>query len=171
MIPIYGICGESGEGKTRLVSTVLAAAKQRRWSTRGIFCPAVFEGGVKTAIEVCLIPGMQSRILMRLAQPGDTQVFGKWKLDLENISWARKYLLDLQPADLWIIDEIGPLETEFGQGWADILPMLTVLPTKKALVSFRPRLLAWFLEHIPGIIIITPGQADAEVVLVKSLFG
>lgn len=171
MIPIYGICGDSGEGKTRLVSAVLAATKQHNRSTRGVFCPAVFKGGSKIAIEVRLVPGMQSRILMRLAQPGDAHVFGKWNMDLESIAWAREYLLDLQPADLWVIDEIGPLETELGQGWAEILPLLPVLPAKKVLVSFRSSLRLWFLQHYPGINITSPGQPEAEAALIESLFG
>ncbi len=150
MIPIYGICGDSGEGKTRLVSAVLAATKQHNRSTRGVFCPAVFKGGSKIAIEVRLVPGLQSRILMRLAQPGDAHVFGKWNMDLESIAWAREYLLDLQPADLWVIDEIGPsrlYKVKAGQ----ILPLLAELPAKKVLVSFRSSLRLWFLQHYPGI--------------------
>ncbi len=170
MIPVYGICGNSGEGKTRLVSAVLAAAKQHNRSTRGVFCPAVFKGGSKIAIKVRLVPGMQSRILMRLAQPGDAHVFGKWNMDLESIAWAREYLLDLQPADLWVIDEIGPLETELGQGWAEILPLLPVLPAKTVLVSFRSSLLPWFQERFPKINITRAGHAESEAALLKSLF-
>lgn len=170
MIPIYGICGTSGEGKTRLVSAVLAEASRQRWSTRGVYCPAVFEGNMKTAIAVRLIPGTESRILMRLAQPGDSQVFGQWNLDLESIAWARTYLLDFQPADIWIIDEIGPLEIIYGQGWAEILPYLPLLPARKVLVSFRSSLQPWFLEHYPGITITTAGQPDAEAALLQSLF-
>jgi len=167
---IYGICGDSGEGKTQLVSAVLSEAVRQGWSTRGVFCPAVFENGDKTAIEVRLVPNMQSKIMMRLAQPGDNHVFGRWNLNLESIAWAREHLLDLQPADLWIIDEIGPLETELGQGWADILPLLPEIPAKKVLVTFRSRLLPWFVEHYPGIEVTKPGQPDAVVAVFKSLF-
>ncbi len=170
MIPVYGICGNSGEGKTRLVSMLLAEAKQQRWNSRGVFCPAVFEDGIKIAIDVCLIPGLQTRNLARLANSGDTDIIGKWKMNQESIAWVRAYLLDLQPADLWIVDEIGPYEIVQGKGWADIQPLLAELPAKKVLVTFRPSLLPWFQERFPKINITRAGHAESEAALLKSLF-
>ena len=167
---LYGICGDSGQGKTRLVSRVLAEAQRLGWRCRGVFSPAVFEDGLKIGIGVKLLPGMQTRVLARLATAGDTQVFGKWKLNLESIAWARAHLLDLQPADLWIIDEIGPLEIVNGQGWADILPLIPGLPAKKVLVTFRKTLSPWFQAHYPEIYITHAGDAEAENLLIESLF-
>ena len=171
MAYIYAICVDSGSGKTTLVGKVLAAAKTRRWTCRGIYCPAVFEAGSKTGIEVCLIPGMQKKALARLAQPGDENVVGKWCMNQENIAWANKYLLDMQSADLWIVDEIGPYETEQGLGWADILPLLPDLPARKVLVTFRTSLLPWFLEHYPTISVVHLGESNPEATLMDALFS
>jgi nucleoside-triphosphatase THEP1 len=76
-------------------------------------------------------PGLQTRNLARLANSRDTDIIGKWKMNKESIAWVRAYLLDLQPADLWIVDEIGPYEIVQGKGWADILPCWRKLPAKR----------------------------------------
>ena len=52
---LYGICGDSGQGKTRLVSRVLAEAQRLGWRCRGVFSPAVFEDGLKIGIGVKLL--------------------------------------------------------------------------------------------------------------------
>lgn len=170
MTSILAICGNSGEGKTKLASLAFTQATKRKWSCRGVFCPAVFEDGQKKAIDVCLIPTMQNRTLAQLAGPGDEHVFGKWNMNLESIAWARDYLLDIQAADLWIVDEIGPYEIERGQGWAEILPLLPQLPAKKVLITFRPKLLPWFLEHYPMLRVFHLSKPNAETSLINSLF-
>jgi hypothetical protein len=71
---------------------------------------------------------------------------------------------------LWIIDEIGPLEIVNGQGWADILPLIPGLPAKKVLVTFRKTLLPWFQTRYPEIDITRAGDAEAENLLIESLF-
>ena len=98
-------------------------------------------------------------------------VVGKWCMNQENIAWANKYLLDMQSADLWIVDEIGPYETEQGLGWADILPLLPDLPARKVLVTFRTSLLPWFLEHYPTISVVHLGESNPEATLMDALFS
>ncbi len=169
MIPVYGICGNSGEGKTRLVSMLLAEAKQQRWNSREVFALLFLRMGLKSSRRLP-DPGLQTRNLARLANSGDTDIIGKWKMNQESIAWVRAYLLDLQPADLWIVDEIGPYEIVQGKGWADILPLLAELPAKKVLVTFRPSLLPWFQERFPKINITRAGHAESEAALLKSLF-
>lgn len=79
---LYGICGDSGQGKTRLVSRVLAEAQRLGWRCRGVFSPAVFEDGLKIGIGVKLLPGMQTRVLARLATAEDTRYLVNGNLTL-----------------------------------------------------------------------------------------
>jgi len=116
MSQLVGIYGSSGCGKTRFVEEIVRQVTDRGFNCRGVCSPAIFEESLKTGITAQLIPGGENRQLARLAQAGDGQVFGKWHMFPETMTWALEYLQKDVYSDLWVIDEIGPYEVEKGLG-------------------------------------------------------
>ena len=161
MSQLVGIYGSSGCGKTRFVEEIVRQVTDRGFNCRGVSSPAIFEEGLKTGITAQLIPSGESRQLAHLAQAGDGQVFGKWHMFAETMSWALEYLQKDVYSDLWIIDEIGPYEVEKGLGWAAILPRLGNLPSKVTLITYRPSLITYFSRHYPNILAFDLEQAGA----------
>ena len=161
MSQLIGIYGSSGCGKTRFVEELVRQVTERGFNCRGVCSPAIFEEGLKTGITVQLIPGGENRQLARLAQAGDGQVFGKWHMFPETMTWALEYLKTDVYSDLWVIDEIGPYEVEKGLGWAAILPRLGNLPSKVTLITYRQSLITYFRKHYPSILAFDLEQAGA----------
>jgi len=161
MSQLVGIYGSSGCGKTRFVEEIVRQVTDRGFNCRGVCSPAIFTEGLKTGITAQLIPSGESRQLAHLAQAGDGQVFGKWRMFPETMTWALEYLQKDVYSDLWVIDEIGPYEVEKGLGWAAILPRLGNLPSKVTLITYRPSLMTYFSEHYPSILSFDLEQAGA----------
>ncbi len=46
-----------------------------------------------------------------------------------------------QAADVFFVDELGPLELVRGEGWADVIPMIRARAFGAALVVVRPELI------------------------------
>jgi nucleoside-triphosphatase THEP1 len=161
MSQLVGIYGASGCGKTRFVEAIVKHISDRRFSSRGVCSPAIFEEGVKTGITAQLIPNGESRQLARLAQAGDIHVFGKWRMFPETMVWALDYLQANSYSDLWVIDELGPYEVEQGLGWAAILQRLGNIPSKVTLITYRPSLQTYFGNHYPSMIAFDLEQAGA----------
>ena len=161
MSQLVGIYGSSGCGKTRFVEEIVRQVTDRGFNCRGVCSPAIFEESLKTGITSQLIPGNENQQLARLAQAGDEQIFGKWHMFPETMTWALEYLQKDVYSDLWIIDEIGPYEVEKGLGWAAILPRLGNLPSKVTLITYRPSLITYFSRHYPNILAFDLEQAGA----------
>ena len=161
MSQLVGIYGSSGCGKTRFVEELVRQVTERGCNCRGVCSPAIFEEGFKTGITAQLIPGGENWQLARLAQAGDGQVFGKWHMFPETMTWALEYLKTDVYSDLWVVDELGPYEVEQGLGWAAILPRLGNIPSKVTLITYRPSLQTYFGKRYPGMIAFDLEQAGA----------
>ena len=65
----------------------------------------------------------------------------KWKFNRVAINWGNNILRKSVPTDLLIIDEIGYLELEKGEGWNECFNVLESTQYQLALVVIRPELL------------------------------
>jgi nucleoside-triphosphatase THEP1 len=74
---------------------------------------------------------------------------GRFLFDPRVLSWARQRLSPATPGDLVVIDEIGPLELERGEGWANALDVLKEGDFGLALVVVRPELVAQAKQGLP----------------------
>jgi len=148
------------------------------WQVRGILCPAVFANGQKVAIEAEALPSGSRRQLAtrRLAgQPQTGPATRRWQFDPEVVAWGNRILQQAPPCDLLVIDELGPLELERGEGWAAGLTALEGGDYRGAVVVIRPELLAAARHRWPTACVITIEQVSnsrpAAQKLAARLFG
>jgi hypothetical protein len=132
-------------GKTTFCLGLAVRARAAGWRAGGLLSPAVFEAGVKTGIQVHDLESRASRRLARRAadgeQPGlEDLAFGGWLFDRRALAWGDQVLAACPPCDLFILDEIGPLELLHGGGWIQALPALRRGAYRLGIAVVRPEL-------------------------------
>jgi nucleoside-triphosphatase THEP1 len=136
------IAGPSGSGKTRWCMDLIERAHAIGYQPKGLVSPAVFEGGQKVGIDLLdLSSGSRRRLAYRRGEPtGDVQT-ADWQLDAETLEWGNSILERLNSCDLFILDEIGPLEFDHNVGLVAGLGLLDARRDFLACVTIRPSLL------------------------------
>ena len=66
---------------------------------------------------------------------------GYWRFDPSALAWGNDLLASCLPADLFIVDELGPLELLRGAGWQNALQALRQRTYKIGIAVVRPSLL------------------------------
>jgi len=171
MAELIGVTGKSGVGKTKVCQEIVQAAKSNECSVFGFYCPAVFENGEKTGIEVSLLPGEDTYLLATLEHRIDWLQIGRWSMDPNVFDLANEHLISFRGSDLLLIDEIGPAEIEGKKGWPSVLKLLQNNRFKIGVVSFRPAYIELFKEAFPAIKVINLDEGGRSEVdhLVKRL--
>ena len=135
------ITGPSGSGKTNLCTRLASLANEAGLSVGGILGPAVFDGGVKIAIDqLDVSTGERQRLGLRSYASNDSTV-GCWHMDERVITRGNEILAGLNDEDVIIIDELGPLELEEGYGYQEALRLLDEGRYRTAFVVVRPTLI------------------------------
>ena len=137
MSSIVVLTGKRGIGKTTICRRVVALAQPAGWSCGGIITLALGD-----ARDVLDVGGGDVRRLTRSTGTSQAVSQGRFLFDPRVLSWARQRLSQATPCDLLVIDEIGPLELERGEGWANALDVLRDGGFGLALVVVRPELVA-----------------------------
>jgi nucleoside-triphosphatase THEP1 len=150
---IYIITGERGVGKTTLCQRVVEEACRRGWQARGVISPARMEGNGNNLYKIGIdLLDLSSGERFQLAQriPDDAgsntgkngEVMTKrWAFDPQVLALGSRILAKSVPCDLLVVDELGPLEFERGEGWVEGLAALDSGLYRVALVVIRPELL------------------------------
>ena len=145
MSSIVVLTGERGIGKTTICRRVVALAQPAGWSCGGIITLTLGD-----ARDVLDVGGGDVRHLTRSAGSSRAVGQGRFLFDPRVLSWARQRLSQATPCDLLVIDEIGPLELERGEGWANALEVLAGGDFGLALVVVRPELVARTKAQLPS---------------------
>jgi nucleoside-triphosphatase THEP1 len=138
---LWMVSGPSGAGKTAFCRRAATLARQAGWQVAGLLSPALFSSGIKTGIQVEDLRSGARRPLAS-ATPGDPFVLqlGNWAFDPQALAWGTEALQASAPCDLFIVDELGPLEFNRGQGWVAALSLLCQPGYRLGLVVIRPDL-------------------------------
>jgi len=137
------LSGGRGAGKTAFCRAAVKLARHAGWRVAGVLSPAVFERGGKTAIAVEDLSSGERRMLARLPAAGAAEEGVRtpgWVFDEQALRWADEALARTGNCDLLVVDELGPLELERGQGWAHGLTALDKGEYRLALAVVRPEL-------------------------------
>ena len=136
------LTGELQSGKTNLCLDIYQLAQEARIRVGGVISPAVFEGDKKTAIDVLdLISGTRKRLAeLRTSHQADLET-QRWSFDSEVVDWGNKMLEEAVPCDLLMIDELGPLEFQRGEGWMNGFAVIESGDYSTALIVVRPSLI------------------------------
>lgn len=136
------LTGPRGSGKTRWCERLSRAARVAELTVAGLVSPAVFEAGVKTAIDLLDLPTGTRRRLAERPPPGVPGTAGLgWRFEEETIAWGNTILGRTGPCDLLVIDELGPLEFRDEGGLSTAFAAVEARRYRRAVVVVRPELL------------------------------
>jgi nucleoside-triphosphatase THEP1 len=163
------LTGERGVGKTTTCQAVADLARHRGYQPGGVITPAIYDGrGTKLGFEAVDVGNGERWPLARTdpsttLQRGSGQGsghrrelggprVGSYSFDPDGLARALRVLRSAATAgcDLLMVDEIGPLELEQGQGFAPILDLLPVEGLTHTLIVVRPALLDRLLLNLRG---------------------
>jgi len=149
MSRLYLLTAEIGAGKTTFCRALVDEARAAGWDAAGILCPPVFESGVKTGILAQNLRANETRPLamsstLNVQRSTFNLPLGNWLFNPSIIAWGNEILAAALPCDLFIVDELGPLELIRGEGWFNALEALRQPTTlyKIGVAVVRPSLLA-----------------------------
>ena len=166
MARIWLVSGERGAGKTSLCSAVVQWVRAAGWDVAGLLSPAVLADGRKLGIDVLdLRSGGRRRLAnARLfEEERDNGIHTRaWAFDPEALDWGDRVLQAVGSCDLLVVDELGMLEFERGQGWLSGLTALDGRQYRHALAVIRPELLATAQERWPDAQIVAVQQLDEQ---------
>jgi len=156
------ITGALERGKTTLCGELARQARADGWDVKGVLSPAVLEEGRKVGIDLVDLSSGERRPLAYRERPTDGIHTKRWSFIKDATEWGNAILGASTPCDLLIIDELGPLELERGEGWLNGLKAMDSGGYRLALIVIRPPLLDTALKKWPDaevIEITTPTQA------------
>ena len=136
------VTGPSGSDKTRWCLALADYASILGIHAGGLVSPAVFEGGLKVGIDLLdLRSGAQRRLAVRRGESDDGQSTADWRFDDETLAWGNAILAGSRSCQLFVLDELGPLELERGVGLTNGLSVVAARRYHLACVVVRPSLL------------------------------
>ena len=115
-------------------------ARLNGFRVAGLLSLPVYDDTARVAILLHEVATGQERILARANGSGEGQHVGIWTFEPDVLGWGRNILASLPDYDLLIIDEIGPLEIEMGQGLTNTMEVLKEVGHGVAVVTIRPSL-------------------------------
>jgi nucleoside-triphosphatase THEP1 len=159
------LTGQRGAGKTSLVQKLVEAAKQSHWKVCGLFSPARLAHGQKTGIEVVDARSGARRLLAsRIVGELHGPQIGDWTFDREALAWGNALLQGAPSSNLFVLDELGPLEFDRQQGWTAGFGFLAKpAACRLAIVVVRQEYSATFLQRQPRartVTIQSPAETD-----------
>jgi nucleoside-triphosphatase THEP1 len=148
--PLFILSGDREIGKTTFLKRLLQEPALQGQDIAGVVSPAVFRGQQKVGIDL-LDP--RTRVQKRLADLRSTletaSVTQHWNFLPETMDWGNQLLAAAVPCDLLIVDELGPLELEMGQGWQQGISAVSSGRYRLCLLVIRPSLLEAALSLWP----------------------
>jgi hypothetical protein len=161
---LFIVTGERRAGKTTFCHYLVELARGAGWQVAGILSLPVFANEQKITIEAQdLRTGQRRRLAIwrRIEHaPAGPHTSG-WCFDPAVLTWGNRVLQAACPCDLLIIDELGPLEFERGEGWLAGLSIIDAGNYRWGLVVIRPELLTAGQKRWPTAEVVTiPPNTD-----------
>jgi nucleoside-triphosphatase THEP1 len=164
------VTGNRGSGKTTLCRLLADEARARGWRIGGVSSPPRFEDEQKTAIELEDLSSGERFLLARSDRETPAEVrTEQWLFDPQALVRGNQILQSVGETDLLVVDELGPLELERGEGWQAGLKAVDAGGYQVALVVVRPELLSVLRKRWPASTVVTLHTVMQTPALVKSL--
>lgn len=147
--PLFIVTGQRGVGKTTCCARLIELARSGSWQIGGVLSPAVIVDGVKIGIDVIDLRSGQRRRLATINPAAHEPHELHWRFDQAALEWGNTVLQAATPCDALIVDELGVLEFERGQGWLAGLRAIAAGEYQVGVVVIRPELLSAALQRWP----------------------
>lgn len=135
------LSGEIQSGKTSLCLEIVDQARRQGYRLGGLVSPGVFQKGEKFAIDLLDIKsGERRRLALASGSRSTALETRRWSFYPETVDWGNRVLEAALPCDLLVIDELGPLEFQRGQGWVNGFKAVDSGDFRSALLVIRPSL-------------------------------
>lgn len=156
------LSGKREIGKTSLLLKLNEMAKQAGFNVKGVISPGVFVNEQKIGIDLLDLHSNKSIRLADLNQEGvhSATVTEHWSFHPDGLLLGDDALANSVPCDLLIVDELGPLELERGQGWQNGIKAIDSREYRAAVVVIRPELIAAALAKWPDASVFPLTQKD-----------
>jgi nucleoside-triphosphatase THEP1 len=152
------ISGKQGVGKTTLCRKVVLQAQAAGRTCGGVLTFAV-EGTERRAVV-----NVQTGEARPLTVSQGGVRLGRFRFDPRTLEWGKEILARAIPCDLFVVDEIGPLEIERQEGWVRALDLLRDGSFRLALIVVRPELIHPLQLRLPAsaptVLTVTPENRD-----------
>ena len=151
------LSGDRSVGKSTTCQKLVALARRRGKTIGGFLSIALFdEHGDKLGIKLADPRTGEERHLASIADNLGGPVVGIYHMSAETLSWGTTLALSSIEGklDLALIDEIGPLELNQGEGFAGILPMLYEVSDVNCLIVVRPELIDELERRLKATVIV-----------------
>ena len=144
------LTGEREVGKTYLCERVVEVARRRGFSCAGVLAPALFERQEKVGISLVDVASGEERFLASADDIPQGVRWGRYRFVSSSLAWGGDLLARAIPCDLLVVDELGPLELERGNGLVKAMDVLVQGGFSLALVVVRPALLNEVTARLKG---------------------
>ncbi len=136
------VTGPRGSGKTLWCMDLAGRAHARGLKLCGLVSPSLFLNDKKVGIGLKdLLTGEQHRLAYRKGDKvGDIQT-QDWQMVAETMEWGNSVLENIEPCDLFILDEVGPFELEHGIGLVAGLKLIDTAKDFSCVVVIRSSLI------------------------------
>jgi nucleoside-triphosphatase THEP1 len=136
------VTGGQNAGKTSYCRDLAERWRRAGLSTAGILSVGRFTEGEKTGFFAQDLAGGRTRLLASRL-PGELRGFrlDQWVFDRRVMAWGNRVLAEIESTDLLVIDELGPLEFLFQNGWMNAFELLMKKSFRLAVVVIRPECL------------------------------
>ncbi len=142
MSRIIVLTGERGVGKSTVCQEAVTLAQAAGYTCGGILTLSRPDD-VRLLVDVS--SGDQRQLTLEPSRPDASEertvvCQGRFCFDPEVLRWGSIVLTQASPCDLLVVDELGPLEIERGEGWGSAFNVLRRGNFALALVVVRPEL-------------------------------
>ena len=142
------VTGPRGGGKTTWCHALVDEARARGYAVAGVLSPHVIADGARVAIDLTTVGGERRRLAVpRHRAPNHSSC---WLFNEATLAWGNDVLRHSPPADVLVIDELGPLEFEQHAGLTAGLALVDAHHHRLTCVVVRPRLLSLALLRWPS---------------------
>lgn len=142
---LFLLTGDSGAGKTTWCLQLAKDAADVGIPVSGLCSPAVFEMGQKIGIDLLdLRTSTRKRLATLKPETSIGLATEHWLFNETTVQWGNSLLQQEQYSskELFILDELGPLELERNLGFTNAFPILDARGHHLACVVVRPSLLS-----------------------------
>jgi nucleoside-triphosphatase THEP1 len=155
------LTGERDVGKSTVCRQAIALAQAKEYTCGGILT-------LTQPDEELDVLDVRSGDTRRLTLPPDVKpavIQGRFRFDPETLAWGNLTLARATLCQLLVVDEVGPLEIEEGNGWVKAFDVLHRGDFALALAVVRPELVLKAQMRLPSsattVLTMTPDDRDA----------